>query len=109
MTVSKTASSCAALSLVAAIGLTLPATPATAAEDPHISEIGYTLDTDFIEIAAEPGTDVSGWTFGSVDSRRQRSGRREYDNCSRGHDRRRLRRAGGRGSDHELREVRVRR
>ncbi|WP_252199837.1 ExeM/NucH family extracellular endonuclease [Brevibacterium sp. RIT 803] len=66
MTVSKTASSCAALSLVAAIGLTLPATPATAAEDPHISEIGYVLDTDFIEIAAEPGTDVSGWTFGSV-------------------------------------------
>lgn len=66
MTVSKTASSCAALSLVAAIGLTLPATPAAAAEDPHISEIGYTLDTDFIEIAAEPGTDVSGWTFGSV-------------------------------------------
>ncbi|MCF2570557.1 ExeM/NucH family extracellular endonuclease [Brevibacterium sp. UCMA 11754] len=66
MTVSKTASSCAALSLVAAIGLTFPAAPATAAEDPHISEIGYTLDTDFIEIAAEPGTDVSGWTFGSV-------------------------------------------
>lgn len=66
MTVSKTASSCAALSLVAAIGLTFPAMPATAAEDPHISEIGYTLDTDFIEIAAEPGTDVSGWTFGSV-------------------------------------------
>ncbi|WP_231445586.1 ExeM/NucH family extracellular endonuclease [Brevibacterium zhoupengii] len=66
MTVSKTASSCAALSLVAAIGLTLPATPAAAAEGPHISEIAYTLDTDFIEIAAEPGTDVSGWTFGSV-------------------------------------------
>ncbi|MDN6157396.1 MAG: ExeM/NucH family extracellular endonuclease [Brevibacterium sp.] len=66
MTVSKTASSCAALSLVAAIGLTLPATPAVAAEDPHISEIGYALDTDFIEIAAEPGTDVSGWTIGSV-------------------------------------------
>ncbi|WP_193071641.1 ExeM/NucH family extracellular endonuclease [Brevibacterium sp. FME37] len=66
MTVSKTASSCAALSLVAAIGLTLPPAPATAAEDPHISEIGYTLDTDFIEIAAEPGTDVSGWTVGSV-------------------------------------------
>ena len=66
MTVSKTASSCAALSLVAAIGLTFPAMPATAAEDPHISEIGYTLETDFIEIAAEPGTDVSGWAFGSV-------------------------------------------
>ncbi|MDN5588330.1 MAG: hypothetical protein L0G69_17390, partial [Brevibacterium sp.] len=69
MTVSKTASSCAALSLVAAIGLTLPVAPATAAlaaEDPHISEIGYTLETDFIEIAADPGTDVSGWTIGSV-------------------------------------------
>ncbi|GAA1537616.1 ExeM/NucH family extracellular endonuclease [Brevibacterium picturae] len=66
MTVSKTASSCAALSLVAAIGLTFPAAPAAAAEDPHISEIGYTLDTDFIEIAADPGTDISGWTIGSV-------------------------------------------
>lgn len=66
MTVSKTASSCAALSLVAAIGLTLPAGPALAAEDPHISEIAYTLDTDFIEVAADPGTDVSGWTIGSV-------------------------------------------
>lgn len=59
MTVSKTASSCAALSLVAAIGLALPPDPAAAvavaAEDPQISEIGYTLDTDFIEIAAAPG------------------------------------------------------
>lgn len=66
MTVSKTASSCAALSLVAGFGLVLPLAPAHAADAPHISEIAYTLDTDFIEIAADPGTDVSGWTVGSV-------------------------------------------
>ncbi|MGO3023386.1 MAG: ExeM/NucH family extracellular endonuclease, partial [Brevibacterium sp.] len=68
MNVSKTASSTAILSLAAA--LVLPAAPAIAAPaadgDIHISEIAYTLETDFIEIAAEPGTDVSGWTFGSV-------------------------------------------
>lgn len=68
MNVSKTASSTARLSLAAA--LVLPAAPAIAApaadSDIRISEIAYTLETDFIEIAADPGTDVSGWTFGSV-------------------------------------------
>ncbi|MGC2976614.1 ExeM/NucH family extracellular endonuclease [Brevibacterium sp. FAM 25378] len=70
MNVSKTASSCAALGLAAA--LILPAGPAdavsrfAAAGDTHISEIAYSIDTDFIEIAAEPSADISGWTFGSV-------------------------------------------
>lgn len=68
MNVSKTASSTARLSLAAA--LVLPAAPAIAApaadSDIHISEIAYTLSTDFIEVAADPGTDISGWTFGSV-------------------------------------------
>ena len=56
------------LSLAAA--LVLPAAPAIAApaadSDIHISEIAYTFSTDFIEVAADPGTDISGWTFGSV-------------------------------------------
>ena len=65
MKVTTTLSSAAALSLVA--GLSLPLSPAAAADaDAHISEIAYTLETDFIEIAADPGTDLSGWTFGSV-------------------------------------------
>ncbi|WGP06943.1 ExeM/NucH family extracellular endonuclease [Bacillus subtilis] len=68
MNVSKTASSTAGLSLAAA--LVLPAAPAVAApaadSDIRISEIAYTLATDFIEVAADPGTDISGWTFGSV-------------------------------------------
>ncbi|SDT09750.1 hypothetical protein SAMN04489752_3349 [Brevibacterium siliguriense] len=68
MKVTTTLSSAAALSLVA--GLSLPLSPAiaadTAADDAHISEIAYTLATDFIEVAADPGTDISGWTFGSV-------------------------------------------
>jgi predicted extracellular nuclease len=68
MNVSKTASSTAGLSLAAA--LVLPAAPAIAApaadSDIHISEIAYTLATDFIEVAADPGTDISGWTFGSA-------------------------------------------
>ncbi|UZD62891.1 ExeM/NucH family extracellular endonuclease [Brevibacterium sp. JSBI002] len=70
MKVTTTLSSAAAISLVA--GLSLPLAAATAAPAPDaasdalISEIAYTLDSDFIEIAAEPGTDVSGWTFGSV-------------------------------------------
>ncbi|WP_025777029.1 ExeM/NucH family extracellular endonuclease [Brevibacterium sp. VCM10] len=68
MNISKTASSTARLSLAAA--LVLPAAPAIAApaadSDIRISEIAYTLETDFIEIAADPGTDLSGWTFGSV-------------------------------------------
>ncbi|GAA2095824.1 ExeM/NucH family extracellular endonuclease [Brevibacterium salitolerans] len=47
--------------------LLLPLT-AHAADAPEISEIAYAGgdDTDFIEIAAEPGTDLSGWTVGSV-------------------------------------------
>lgn len=68
MNVSKTASSTAGLSLAAA--LVLPAAPAIAApaadSDIRISEIAYTFSTDFIEVAADPGTDISGWTFGSV-------------------------------------------
>lgn len=68
MKVTTTLSSAAALSLVA--GLSLPLSPAvaadTAADDARISEIAYTLSTDFIEVAADPGTDISGWTFGSV-------------------------------------------
>lgn len=68
MKVTTTLSSAAALSLVA--GLALPLSPAVAADvadgDVNISEIAYTLETDFIEIAADPGTDISGWTFGSV-------------------------------------------
>ncbi|WP_166970057.1 ExeM/NucH family extracellular endonuclease [Brevibacterium atlanticum] len=73
MKVTTTLSAAAAISLVA--GLTLPLDPAgaatvadadTPAGDTHISEIAYTLDTDFVEIAADPGTDVSGWTVGSV-------------------------------------------
>ncbi|WP_420095803.1 ExeM/NucH family extracellular endonuclease [Brevibacterium sediminis] len=69
MKVTTTLSSAAALSLVA--GLALPLAPAVAADgatdsDIHISEIAYTLATDFIEVAADPGTDISGWTFGSV-------------------------------------------
>jgi LPXTG-motif cell wall-anchored protein len=73
MKVTTTLSTAAAISLVA--GLTLPPAPAGAATvadadaptgGTHISEIAYTLDTDFIEIAADPGTDVSGWTIGSV-------------------------------------------
>ena len=41
---------------------------AQAADQPEISEIAYAGgdDTDFVEIAAEPGTDVSGWTVGTV-------------------------------------------
>ena len=41
---------------------------AQAADQPEISEIAYAggNDTDFVEIAAEPGTDVSGWTVGTV-------------------------------------------
>ncbi len=71
MKVTTTLSSAAALSLVAGLSLPLAPTPAVAADaaaggDIHISEIAYTLETDFIEIAAAPGTDVSGWTFGSV-------------------------------------------
>ncbi|MGV2819921.1 ExeM/NucH family extracellular endonuclease [Brevibacterium casei] len=66
MKVSTTLSSAAVLGLVAGIGLVAPTGPAAAAVSPHISEIGYTLDTDFIEIAADPGTDLSGWTVGSV-------------------------------------------
>ena len=68
MKVTTTLSSAAALSLVA--GLSLSLSPAVAADvadgDVNISEIAYTLETDFIEIAADPGTDISGWTFGSV-------------------------------------------
>ncbi|MGM0700318.1 MAG: ExeM/NucH family extracellular endonuclease [Actinomycetota bacterium] len=69
MKVTTTLSSAAALSLVA--GLALPLAPAAAADaaadsDIRISEIAYTLATDFIEVAADPGTDISGWTFGSV-------------------------------------------
>lgn len=69
MKVTTTLSSAAALSLVA--GLALPLAPAVAADaaadsDIHISEIAYTFSTDFIEVAADPGTDISGWTFGSV-------------------------------------------
>ncbi|SMX86569.1 hypothetical protein BI49514_01974 [Brevibacterium iodinum ATCC 49514] len=71
MKVTTIMSSAAAISLVA--GLSLPLAPATAApapdaaaDDVQISEIAYTVDSDFIEIAADPGTDVSGWTFGSV-------------------------------------------
>ncbi|WP_169251477.1 ExeM/NucH family extracellular endonuclease [Brevibacterium sp. 'Marine'] len=70
MKVTTTLSSAAALSLVAGLSLPLAPTPAVAADAAadgiHISEIAYTLETDFIEIAADPGTDVSGWTFGSV-------------------------------------------
>lgn len=66
MKVSTCLSSAAALGLVAGFGLVAPTGPAAAAVSPHISEIGYTLDTDFIEIAADPGTDLSGWTVGSV-------------------------------------------
>jgi LPXTG-motif cell wall-anchored protein len=73
MNVSKVASSCAALSLAAVLALPVGPVGAATATDPdaptgdtHISEIAYTLDTDFIEIAADPGTDVSGWTVGSV-------------------------------------------
>lgn len=66
MKASTTLASAAALGLVAGIGIALPSGPAIAATTPHISEIGYTLDTDFIEIAADPGTDLSGWTIGSV-------------------------------------------
>lgn len=64
MKVTTTLSSAAALSLVA--GLALPLAPAAAADAAHISEIAYTLATDFIEVAADPGTDISGWTFGSA-------------------------------------------
>lgn len=68
MKVTTTLSSAAVLSLV--VGLSLPSAPAiaapAAAAETHISEIAYTLETDFIEIAADPGTDISGWTFGSV-------------------------------------------
>ncbi|MCS4592349.1 ExeM/NucH family extracellular endonuclease [Brevibacterium sediminis] len=69
MKVTTTLSSAAALSLVA--GLALPLAPAVASDaaadsDIRISEIAYTLETDFIEVAADPGTDISGWTFGSV-------------------------------------------
>lgn len=69
MKVTTTLSSATALSLVA--GLALPLAPAVAADaaadsDIHISEIAYTFATDFIEVAADPGTDISGWTFGSV-------------------------------------------
>jgi predicted extracellular nuclease len=41
---------------------------AQAADQPEISEIAYAggEDTDFVEIAADPGTDVSGWTVGTV-------------------------------------------
>ena len=66
MKASTTLASAAALGLVAGIGIALPSGPASAATTPHISEIGYTLETDFIEIAADPGTDLSGWTIGSV-------------------------------------------
>lgn len=66
MKASTTLASAAALGLVAGIGIALPSGPAIAATTPRISEIGYTLDTDFIEIAADPGTDLSGWTIGSV-------------------------------------------
>ncbi|WP_156483831.1 ExeM/NucH family extracellular endonuclease [Brevibacterium linens] len=69
MKVTTTLSSAAALSLVAGLSLSLsPAVAADAAADGdiNISEIAYTLETDFIEIAADPGTDISGWTFGSV-------------------------------------------
>ena len=46
----------------------LPPISAQAADQPEISEIAYAggNDTDFVEIAAEPGTDVSGWTVGTV-------------------------------------------
>lgn len=69
MKLSTPISSCAALGLVAGLSLISPAgetVPASAAETAHISEIAYTLDSDFIEVAAEPGTDLSGWTIGSV-------------------------------------------
>ncbi|WP_029090500.1 ExeM/NucH family extracellular endonuclease [Brevibacterium album] len=48
-----------------ALAVSEQADPAEAAE---ISEIAYAGgdDTDFIEIAAAPGTDLSGWTVGSV-------------------------------------------
>ena len=41
---------------------------AQAADQPEISEIAYAggNDTDFVEITADPGTDVSGWTVGTV-------------------------------------------
>lgn len=41
---------------------------AHAADQPEISEVAYAggNDTDFVEIAADPGTDVSGWTVGTV-------------------------------------------
>lgn len=66
MKASSSLASAAALGLVAGLGLVLPTASASAVTAPHISEIGYTLDTDFIEIAADPGTDLSGWTVGSV-------------------------------------------
>ncbi len=52
---------------VATSPLLLPLS-AQAADAPEISEIAYAGgdDTDFVEIAAEPGTDVSGWTVGTV-------------------------------------------
>jgi hypothetical protein len=95
MKVTTTLSSAAAISLVA--GLSLPIAPAGAAtvagdtDATHISEIAYTLATDFIEIAADPGTDISGLDLRFGHPRRQRPGAGEYRHRARGHDGRRFR------------------
>ncbi|OFL66043.1 ExeM/NucH family extracellular endonuclease [Brevibacterium sp. HMSC063G07] len=59
----------ALLAGAAAVGLACgSAVPVSAAPtDAHISEISYpSNDADFVEIAAPAGTDLSGWTVGSV-------------------------------------------
>lgn len=59
----------ALLAGVAAAGLAFSsAVPVWAAPaDAHISEISYASnDSDFVEIVAPAGTDISGWTVGSV-------------------------------------------
>ncbi|GAB3051602.1 ExeM/NucH family extracellular endonuclease [Sediminivirga luteola] len=59
----------AAAATVLAVGFAPAATAATVPDLPDpaaITEIGYTLPADFIEVAADPGTDLSGWTVGSV-------------------------------------------
>ena len=59
-----------ATAVTAAVAVTPALLPisAQAADTAEISEIAYAggNDTDFVEIVAEPGTDVSGWTVGTV-------------------------------------------
>jgi predicted extracellular nuclease len=59
-----------ATAVTAAVAVTPALLPisAQAADAAEISEIAYAGgdDTDFVEIVAEPGTDVSGWTVGTV-------------------------------------------